>query len=109
MQGKAAVEKAVASADIAATFPFYGLYRVDPADRIWFSEYSRDGKPTQRWTVVTQSGDVLGTVQLPNAARMLKIGDGIVIFLDRGKDDEQILAIYKYALTSKSGEKTPPQ
>jgi hypothetical protein len=96
----AQLDSQIALADRGATLPFYSHYRVDGADRLWFREYSVDEAPgPTRWLVFSAAGELLGSVVMPRIERLFSIGDGVILALERGKDDEQILAVYRYVVT----------
>ncbi len=97
-RARSQVDADIAGADRAATFPAWSAFRVDGNDRIWFREYTwREGETPRRWVVVSPEGRILGLVTMPAVYKILKVGADYIICVERDQDNQQSLAVFKYA------------
>jgi hypothetical protein len=85
-EARRAIEKRYDEMPVPRTMPAYDRIRVDAARNLWVAELVLPGvTQPPRWTVFDESGQLLGTVVMPERFTLLEIGPDYV--LGRWQDD----------------------
>jgi hypothetical protein len=62
--------------------PAYTALLVDPADLLWIREYPQANSPTVRWAAVTETGTLIGTLDLPVVLQVFENGVDYVLGIE---------------------------
>ncbi len=85
------------SVDPALPMPLFGLIHPDDVGRVWAEEYRArafaDGTPPL--TVISEDGDWLGVVELPDGLRILDIRGGRILGVLRDELEVQSVAVFE--------------
>ena len=77
--------------------PFYHQIVADASGHLWLQEYADQGWGTGRhWYVISQSGEVLGEVEMPKAMYVYDIRDGAVFGRTWGDFLEHRLELFEF-------------
>jgi hypothetical protein len=81
-----------------ATMPAYAAsIRLDAAGNLWVPEYAQPGAYSLAWSVFSESGQLLGVVDLPEAISVLDIGLDYVLGLRTDELGVQYIQVYQLA------------
>jgi len=78
--------------------PAYQRLLVDAAGRVWAEHFREDRDASSAWSVFDDDGMVLGTVTLPERARLLAVGHGLVVAARRDSLDVEHVVAWRLAL-----------
>ena len=79
-----------------STMPAYAPdISLDVDGNLWVREYTGPGQARAPWSVFTESGRFLGTVDMPAGLSVLDIGGDYVLGLRRDKDDVEHVQLYE--------------
>jgi hypothetical protein len=90
------IERLLAGDPFPQSFPAYGSVLVDAEGNLWVAVYRRPGDDQPRWTVFDPSGQMLGTVSVPERFTVHQIGSDFV--LGRWQDELDVEHVQLYEL-----------
>lgn len=73
---------------------------LDPDLNLWVREYTRPGDPQMVWSVFTEAGVLLGTVDTPTGLKILDIGDNYILGLRRDEYEVEFVQLYELMKSS---------
>lgn len=91
---RAVLERRMAEARYAPTFPPYFHLRTDDPGNLWVQEYSPRIGEGRVWSVFDRTGIYLGDVEMPERFRVFQIGDDFVLGQWRDADDVEHVRTY---------------
>ena len=90
--------------------PFYHQILADESGHLWLQEYAPQGWGTGRhWYVMSQSGELLGEVEMPRAMYVYDIRDGAVLSRTWGEFLEHRLELFDIVARPETAAEPLPQ